>query len=77
MELEKLTMEELIAYEKAAELVRHKYEDLGNVYRGVRVDENDPRFPECNRILSSFSRYNSIHNKIIEEMEKHLSEIHF
>ena len=69
MKLQEMTMEELVAAEKAATTVRRSYEDKMILYRGI--DYNN--IPADDLELSQkLSQVNAIRLGIIKEMEERL-----
>ena len=74
--IEKMALEELVAGEKAASIVRKFYEDKMVIYRGVDHDiMNDREKQEYTEISQRFGQINAIRLKIINEMETRLLEI--
>lgn len=74
--LEKMTLEELVAGEKSATIVRRTYEDKMIMYRGV--DYNDMRKNELEEYTSlsqKLAQINAIRLRIIDEMETRLLDI--
>jgi hypothetical protein len=67
MELDKLTIEELLNYEKAALLVCSRYEKSLKMYDGS-IRDDGPDF-------KNFEKYNKIYLKIFEEIEKRVGKI--
>ena len=71
-----MTLEELVAGEKAATIVRRAYEDKMVMYRGV--DYNDMRDNERGEYLElsqKLAQVNAVRLKIINEMETRLLDI--
>lgn len=69
MKIKEMTMEELVAAEKAATIVRRSYEDKMILYRGI--DYNN--IPADDLELSQkLSQVNAIRLGIIKEMEERL-----
>ena len=74
--IEKMALEELVAGEKAASIVRKFYEDKMVIYRGVDHGiMNDREKQEYTEISQRFGQINAIRLKIINEMETRLLEI--
>lgn len=75
-EINRMTLEELVAGEKAATIVRRAYEDKMVMYRGV--DYNDMRGSEKDEYLElsqKLAQVNAVRLKIISEMETRLLDI--
>jgi hypothetical protein len=75
-EINGMTLEELVAGEKAATIVRRAYEDKMVMYRGV--DYNDMRDNERGEYLElsqKLAQVNAVRLKIINEMETRLLDI--
>ena len=75
MRADKITMEELVAYEKATNVVGKNYEDKIMMYRGFNTtspEENEKKDKELTKISQSLARINSIRFLILREMEKRL-----
>lgn len=78
--LEKMTMEELVAGEKAASIVRRNYEDDTILWRRQHNhldynDMTDKEIEEESRLSQKLAQINSIRLKIINEMENKLLDI--
>ena len=67
MDLSKLSIEELLNYEKAAQLVCSRYEKNIKMYDGSLVN-NGPDFVK-------FDTYNKIYMKLFDELEKRLNKV--
>ena len=67
MDLKKLEIGELISYEQAARAVCSKYEN------SIRSYDGTVKFDSVNGKL--FEKYNKIYLKILDELERRLSEI--
>ena len=67
MDLSKLSIEELLHYEKAAQIVCSRYEKNIKMYDGS-LASNGPEFVK-------FDTYNKLYIKIFEEIERRLSKI--
>jgi hypothetical protein len=67
MDLSKLSIEELLQYEKAAQIVCSRYEKNIKMYDGS-LASNGPEFVK-------FDTYNKLYIKIFEEIERRLSKI--
>ena len=63
--LSNYTLSTLLELEKAARIVCMKYESASKSYDGSIIN---------NEQYSMFSKYNMFRNRVIEEMEKQLSE---
>ena len=75
MNIKDLTLEELVYAEKAATIVRRKYEDIANTtYQGRTISENDTAFKEYRESSQKLSYFNSLRLKIIQEMENRLTD---
>lgn len=70
MNIEKMTLEELVAGEKAANAVRRAYEDKVMMLRGY-----DGQNDEMSVLSKKLSLVNATRLKIINEMEKRLLDI--
>lgn len=74
--INKMTLEELVAGEKSATIVRRAYEDKMVMYRGV--DYNDMRKSELEKytaLSQKLAQINAIRLRIIDEMEARLLDI--
>lgn len=65
--IKKVTLEELVSYEKAARIVCMKYENTIKNYNGT-INSNGSDY-------NKFEKFNKIHNKIIEVIEEKLVEL--
>jgi hypothetical protein len=70
--LDKMTMEELVASERAATTVRKHYEDKAQIFQGNF--DNDERFLELNQKVTLL---NGVRIKILNELERRLLNIEF
>lgn len=74
--IEKMSLEELVAGEKAASTVRKFYEDKMVIYRGIDHDTmNGRERQEYTEMSQRFGQINAIRLKIINEIETRLLEI--
>ena len=74
--IDKMTLEELVAGEKAAETVRRIYEDKVVMYRGIDYDAmNDMEKGEYVEMSQKLSQINAVRLRIINEMEARLLDI--
>lgn len=71
-----MTIEELVAGEKAATVVRRYYEDRINMFRGIDIDSiTETERTEVSEMSQKLAFINSIRLKIIKEMETRLTGI--
>lgn len=76
MKIEKMTLEDLVAGEKAANAVRKVYEDKVAMSRGIDYDiQNEKQKAELAELSQKLSMVNAVRLKIITEMEKRLLDI--
>jgi hypothetical protein len=78
MKIEEMTLEELVAGEKSANIVRKQYEDSAITLKSI--DYHDERLNGTNsdklkELSSKLALINSVRTKIINEMEKRLLSI--
>ena len=74
--IDKMTLEELVAGEKAASTVRKIYEDKLMMYRGVDYDNMYPRErEEYTEMSQKLGQMSAIRLRIINEMEARLLDI--
>lgn len=74
--LDKMTLEELVAGEKAAATVRRIYEDKMVMYRGIDYDTmNDREREEYAEMSQKLGQINAVRLRIINEMEARLLDI--
>lgn len=74
--LDKMTLEELVAGEKAAATVRRIYEDKMVMYRGIDYDTmNDREREEYVEMSQKLGQINAVRLRIINEMEARLLDI--
>lgn len=74
--IDKMTLEELVAGEKAASTVRRIYEDKVVMYRGIDYDAmNDMERGEYVEMSQKLSQINAVRLRIINEMETRLLDI--
>lgn len=74
--IDKMTLEELVAGEKAATTVRRIYEDKVVMYRGIDYDAmNDMERVEYVEMSQKLSQINAVRLRIINEMETRLLDI--
>lgn len=74
--IDKMTLEELVAGEKAAATVRRIYEDKMMMYRGVEYDSMSEKEREDFSSLSQkLAQINAVRLRIINEMEARLLDI--
>ena len=74
--IDKMTLEELVAGEKAASTVRRIYEDKVVMYRGIDYDAmNDMERVEYVEMSQKLSQINAVRLRIINEMETRLLDI--
>ncbi len=67
MDLKKISINELIAYEQGARAVCSKYEN------SIRSYDGTIKFDSVNGQM--FEKYNKIYLKILDELERRLSEV--
>jgi len=71
--IDKMTLEELVAGEKAAATVRRIYEDKMVMYRGIDYDSmNDRERTEYAEMSQKLGQINAVRLRIINEMEARL-----
>ena len=71
--IDKMTLEELVAGEKAAATVRRIYEDKMVMYRGIDYDSmNDRERTEYAEMSQKLGQINAVRLRIINEMESRL-----
>ena len=71
-----MTLEELVAGEKAAATVRRIYEDKMVMYRGIDYDSmNDRERTEYAEMSQKLGQINAVRLRIINEMEARLLDI--
>lgn len=74
--IDKMTLEELVAGEKAAATVRRIYEDKMVMYRGIDYDNmNDRERAEYAEMSQKLGQINAVRLRIINEMEARLLDI--
>ena len=74
--IDKMTLEELVAGEKAAATVRRIYEDKMVMYRGIDYDSmNDRERAEYAEMSQKLGQINAVRLRIINEMEARLLDI--
>lgn len=74
--IDKMTLEELVAGEKAAATVRRIYEDKMVMYRGIDYDSmNDRERTEYAEMSQKLGQINAVRLRIINEMEARLLDI--
>lgn len=74
--IDKMTLEELVAGEKAAATVRRMYEDKMVMYRGIDYDSmNDMDKAEYTEMSQKLGQINAVRLRIINEMETRLLSI--
>ena len=74
--IDKMTLEELVAGEKAASTVRRIYEDKMVMYRGVDYDNmSNSEMEEYAEMSQKLSQINAVRLRIINEMETRLLDI--
>ena len=74
--IDKMTLEELVAGEKAAATVRRIYEDKMVMYRGIYYDNmNDRERAEYAEMSQKLGQINAVRLRIINEMEARLLDI--
>lgn len=74
--IDKMTLEELVAGEKAAATVRRIYEDKMVMYRGIDYDSmNDRERGEYAEMSQKLGQINAVRLRIINEMEARLLDI--
>ena len=74
--IDKMTLEELVAGEKAAATVRRIYEDKMVMYRGIDYDTmNDREREEYAEMSQKLGQINAVRLRIIGEMETRLLDI--
>jgi hypothetical protein len=74
--IDKMTLEELVAGEKAASTVRKIYEDKLMMYRGVDYDNMyDREKEEYTEMSQKLGKMSAIRLRIINEMEARLLDI--
>jgi hypothetical protein len=73
MKIKNLNFEELVAAEKAANVVRKNYEDKVAMSRGIDYDnQNEKQQREYSELSHRLSLVNAVRLKILNEMEKKL-----
>ena len=74
--IDEMTLEELVAGEKAAATVRRIYEDKMVTYRGVDYESmSDKEMQEYIEMSQKIGQINSVRLRIINEMETRLLDI--
>ncbi len=74
--IDKMTIEELVAGEKAAATVRRIYEDKMVMYRGIDYNSmNDREKTEYTEMSQKLGQINAVRIRIINEMEARLLSI--
>ena len=74
--IDKMTLEELVAGEKAAATVRRIYEDKMVMYRGIDYDSmNGREREEYAEMSQKLGQINAVRLRIITEMETRLLDI--
>lgn len=74
--IDKMTLEELVAGEKAAATVRRIYEDKMVMYRGIDYNTmNDREREEYVEMSQKLGQINAVRLRIINEMEARLLDI--
>lgn len=74
--IDKMTLEELVAGEKAASTIRKIYEDKLMMYRGVDYDNMyDREKEEYTEMSQKLGKMSAIRLRIINEMEARLLDI--
>lgn len=74
--IEKMSLEELVAGEKAATIVRRAHEDKMMMYRGIEYDSMSKKEMEDFSSLSQkLAQINAVRLRIINEMEARLLDI--
>ena len=74
--IDKMTLEELVAGEKAASTVRRIYEDKMVMYRGIDYNTmNDREREEYVEMSQKLGQVNAVRLRIIKEMEARLLDI--
>lgn len=74
--IDKMTLEELVAGEKAAATVRRIYEDKMVMYRGIDYDSmNDRERTEYAEMSQKLGQINAVRLRIINEMEARLLDV--
>ena len=74
--IDEMTLEELVAGEKAAAIVRRIYEDKMVMYRGIDYDSmSDKEMQEYIEMSQKLGQINSVRLRIINEMETRLLNI--
>lgn len=74
--IDKMTLEELVAGEKAAATVRRIYEDKMVMYRGIDYDSmNGREREEYAEMSQKLGQINAVRLRIINEMEARLLDI--
>ena len=74
--IDKMTLEELVAGEKAAATVRRIYEDKMVMYRGIDYNTmNDREREEYVEMSQKLGQVNAVRLRIIKEMETRLLDI--
>ena len=74
--IDEMTLEELVAGEKAATTVRRIYEDKMVMYRGIDYDSmSDKERREYIQMSQKIGQINSVRLRIINEMETRLLDI--
>ena len=65
--LDGLSVQELVYYEQAACVVCRKYENSSKNYDGTIMQNS--------KLYNEFTKYNDVHNAIVEELAKRLNNI--
>lgn len=74
--LEKITLEELVAAEKAATIVRRNYEDKAAMFRDMPMQYMKEKDIEAmNNATKNVATINAVRINILKEMEKRLLEL--
>lgn len=74
--IKSLNFEQLVAAEKAANVVRKNYEDKVAMFRGFDYDtQNEKQQKEYTELSKKLSLVNAVRLKILGEMEKKLLNI--
>ena len=76
MKLGEMTLEELVAGEKAAATARRAYEDKMMTYRGLDYNSlSETAMNEYDEASKKLRQLNAVRHKIINEMEARLLDI--
>lgn len=77
--IKNLNFEQLVAAEKAANVVRKYYEDKTVMYRGIDYDSqlNDKQQKEYSELSQKLALVNSVRLKIVSEMEKKILNLEY